>query len=292
MDFPLDPLLVASLTSIHPAPSLFRACRQGVIIDNWVEDEVASRNIGANFIGRDAMPMPTASTQMDAFTAAVRPPPAVPPFVGSPREFVRSPLRRRSSLRAPPSILPPLSPRRSRAAPSSRARTSRETDQGKTGAGIVPPRMDRQAPPLVPLEHKFSHGLGDVANDAFYDLTTSDLAFGDPSSGGWGKKTVTSGLWTGRKANDFLCPTVGARRAKSDAKKAAAAAEMAGFDRYVATSKSATEATVALGMPERVVGVPPSSASEGGQPAQCGRKAVGGFCREFDRPYHKIGLRR
>ena len=103
---------------------------------------------------------------------------------------------------------------------------------------------------------------------------------------------MSSGLWTGKKANDVLCPTVGARRAKSDAKKAAAAAEMAGFDRYVATSRSAAEATAALGMPERSVGVPPSSASEGGQPAQCGRKAVGGFCREFDMPYHKIGLRR
>ena len=226
------------------------------------------------------MQMPTASTQMDAFTAAVRPPPRrVPLFVGSPRDFHPRSARLRRSSRVR------LSPRRSRSAPSS-------PDQGKTGAGIVPPRMDRQAPPLVPLEHKFSHGLGDVPNDAFYDVTTSDLAFGDPRTAGWGKQTVSSGLWTGKKANDVLCPTVGARRAKSDAKKAAAAAEMAGFDRYVATSRSAAEATAALGMPERSVGVPPSSASEGGQPAQCGRKAVGGFCREFDMPYHKIGLRR
>ena len=162
------------------------------------------------------MPMPTASTQMDAFTAAVRPPPRrVPLFVGSPRDFHPRSARLRRSSRVR------LSPRRSRAAPSS-------PDQGKTGAGIVPPRMDRQAPPLVPLEHKFSHGLGDVPNDAFYDVTTSDLAFGDTRTAGWGKQTVSSGLWTGKKANDVLCPTVGARRAKSDAKKAAAAAEMAG----------------------------------------------------------------
>lgn len=165
------------------------------------------------------------------------------------------------------------------------------TSAGKFGVGILDGcrRVDREPKPLVEMAHKFPHGLPGRPNDR-YDATISDLAFAAPAAD---KGKVTEGLWTGRKSNDARVPhgAVG-RGALAAAKKAAAAAEMAGFDPYVTTTATAMAMGVGAGPAERRSTIMPSCAAEGGQPPQVGRKAVGAFAEEFDRGYHVLGLRR
>ena len=42
--------------------------RQGVIIDNWIEDDVAIRTVGKNLIGNESVPFQGSSTFRDAFS--------------------------------------------------------------------------------------------------------------------------------------------------------------------------------------------------------------------------------
>ena len=139
------------------------------------------------------------------------------------------------------------------------------------------------------MAHKFPHGVPGRPNGR-YDATVSDLAFAAPAAD---KGKVSEGLWTGRNSNDARTPRgADGRGALSAAKKAAAAAEMAGFDPYVTTTATAMAMGVGAGPVERRSTIMPSRAAEGGQPPQVGRRAVGGFAEEFDRGYHVLGLRR
>ena len=165
------------------------------------------------------------------------------------------------------------------------------TSDGKFGVGILDGcrRADREPKPLVEMAHKFPHGVPGRPNGR-YDATVSDLAFAAPAAD---KGKVSEGLWTGRNSNDARVPRgADGGGALSAAKKAAAAAEMAGFDPYVTTTATAMAMGVGAGPVERRSTIMPSRAAEGGQPPQVGRRAVGGFAEEFDRGYHVLGLRR
>lgn len=170
--------------------------------------------------------------------------------------------------------------------------TTQRTDYnafGKTGSELLENciREDREPKPLVELEYKFTHGLPGQRN-GFYDATVNDLVFADPAVTA-DKRKVSCGLWAGSKHNDLKVTHGGLHTSKAAAKRAQAAAEMAGFDPYVTTSKSEAEKGL-TGTFERRSLIMPSS--DGGQAAQVGRKAKGAMCETFDKTYQTIGLRK
>jgi hypothetical protein len=57
-----------SLSPLHHVHS----CRQGVTIENWVEDESAMYNVGKNLLGDQAQDMAAATTQRTDYNVAVR----------------------------------------------------------------------------------------------------------------------------------------------------------------------------------------------------------------------------
>ena len=204
--------------------------RQGVIIDNWIEDDVAIRTVGKNLIGNESVPFQGSSTSRDAF---------------SPDKY----------------------------------------------QGVAPPqRMDVEPRAILELRHKFPHGPTREQQDAFYDATVGGFAFAPPSGD---KPQVTSSLWSGSNRVDATVPVNGGRTSFAARKKAQAAAEMAGFDPYVTTTRTALEHGLSGGAYEKRRADPPAPSrggwgndlgdDAGAQSATIGRKGKGAFCAEFDR---------
>ena len=88
-------------------------------------------------------------------------------------------------------------------------------------------------------------------------------------------------------------PVNGGRTSLAARKKAQAAAEMAGFDPYVTTTRTALEHGLSGGVYEKRRADPPAPSrggwgndlgdDAGAQSATIGRKGKGAFCAEFDR---------
>jgi len=212
-----------------------------VIIDNWIEDDVAIRTVGKNLLSNESVPFHGSSTSRDAF---------------SPDRY----------------------------------------------AGVPPPRrMDVEPRTILELRHKFPHGSTREQQDAFYDATTQGLAFAPPAGD---KPKVDASLWSGSNKTDAAAPVTGGRTSLAQRKKAQAAAEMAGFDPYVTSTKSSMETGLTGGgaYEKRSADVPaPSKGSwgndlgddAGAQRATIGRKGKGAFCSEFDARASRraVGLR-